>query len=158
MTSSRGLDEDAPRPDISGDVQPSFVIDAFRVELKKRAEFQRASRGRRFNAKALTLQSIRRPDDGDEASRFGLTVTKRVGNAVERNRIKRRFRAVLRGPGVAAQPGHDYVIVARREALTVPFIGLVSDLAKTLGQARSGRASSRAGKTGGRQTKSGPSA
>lgn len=70
------------------------------------------------------------------AARFGLTVTKKTGGAVERNRIRRRLREALRQPGLASEPGHDYVIVARRDALEVPFKTLVAELSKTLSQAR----------------------
>ena len=74
-------------------------------------------------------------------------MTKKVGGAVERNRIKRRLREALRTPGLATDAAHDYVLVARRDALTVPFAGLIADLRKCFGEAASGR--SRRG--GGRQ-------
>lgn len=149
MTGSSHLAEGGPEPE---DVQGAAILKSargFRVGLKIRRDFQRAAKGRRCNASSLGLQAVLRPEGGSSAPRFGLTVTKRVGNAVERNRIKRRLRAVLREPSLAPQAGHDYVIVARREALSLPFAGLVADLTKTLNQVRGGRASKRQGRPDG---------
>ncbi|RBP06473.1 ribonuclease P protein component [Roseiarcus fermentans] len=98
--------------------------------LKRRAEFQRVSRGRRRTFDAFTLQGAERPGDAlPEAARVGFTVTKKVGNAVVRNRIRRRLKAALAGAGpLAARADCDYVLVARREALARPFAALVDDL------------------------------
>ncbi|WP_237480508.1 ribonuclease P protein component [Lichenibacterium dinghuense] len=111
------------------------------ARLKVRADFLRASGGARVHARSLSLQVYRRKDDQapDAGCRVGLTVTKKVGNAVERNRVKRRFREALRAPALATKPDHDYVIVARREALTTPFSDLVNELRRCLGDAASGR-------------------
>jgi len=63
------------------------------------------------------------------AARFGITVTKRVGNAVQRNRMRRRFKEALRlAPGLADIAGRDYVIVAKAEALNAGFAALQSEL------------------------------
>jgi len=61
--------------------------------------------------------------------RFGLTVTKKLGNAVVRNRIRRRLREAFRqaGPGCATA-GHDYVLIARTNALLCEFSTLIGDL------------------------------
>jgi ribonuclease P protein component len=99
--------------------------------LTKRAEFQRVSRGRRKTAEAFSLQSARRedPDSGPPGARVGLTVTKKVGNAVVRNRIRRRLReALLAARPLEAREDHDYVLMARREALSRAFGALVSDI------------------------------
>lgn len=92
--------------------------------IKRRADFVSASSGRRYRCEQMTVQGRYRQDDG-VGVRFGLTVTKRVGNAVERNRIKRRLRAAL--PYVV-EPyigmNLDIVIIARRELLTYPFLGI----------------------------------
>ncbi len=112
------------------------------ARLKTRPEFIRVGRGRRVYGRCFGLQVARREDDaslGLPPCRVGLTVTKKVGGAVERNRIKRRLREALRVPGLATDASHDYVIVARRDALTVPFSGLVADLRKCFGDAASGR-------------------
>ena len=62
----------------------------------------------------------------------GLTVTKKTGNSPERNRIKRRLRAALRACAPELQAQHDYVLVGRREALTLPFSKVVSDLSSAI--------------------------
>jgi ribonuclease P protein component len=67
--------------------------------------------------------------------RFGFTVTKQSGGAVQRNRIRRRLKEALRllNP-LPAQPGHDYVILARPEALGMPFLALQGELMRALGK------------------------
>jgi ribonuclease P protein component len=87
------------------------------------------------------LQMAIREDDSAGAPRFGVTVTKKVAGAVGRNRIRRRLKeALLRASGaLAACPGRDYVIVARKPALTAPFAELTTQLAE--GLARLSRAS-----------------
>ena len=108
--------------------------------LLRRAEFQRVSRGRRVSAETFTLQSRRREETQSEAvsgARVGLTVTKSVGGAVERNRVRRRLKEALR----AAQPleaegDHDYVLMARREALGRRFAALVDDVRNAFRAAR----------------------
>jgi ribonuclease P protein component len=69
------------------------------------------------------------------APRFGFTVTKQSGGAVQRNRIRRRLKEALRllDP-LPAQPGHDYVILARPEALGMPFLALQGELIRALGK------------------------
>jgi ribonuclease P protein component len=67
--------------------------------------------------------------DEPRPARFGFTVTKKIGNAVVRNRIRRRLREAVRLVGASrAVPGTDYVLIGRRAALTLPFARLVSDL------------------------------
>jgi ribonuclease P protein component len=99
--------------------------------LKKRGEFlATAARGRKFIASTLILQMLPRGDENtQDAPRFGFTVTKKMGNAVARNRIKRRLRAALRQiAGAHALAGHDYVIISRNKALDCPFAELVRDM------------------------------
>jgi ribonuclease P protein component len=90
------------------------------------------------HGRSLSLQVYRREDEA-AGPRVGLTVTKKVGNAVERNRVKRRFREALRAPDLKTLPDHDYVIVARREALSAPFSKLVGEVTRCFGDAASGR-------------------
>jgi ribonuclease P protein component len=93
----------------------------------------------------------------EAAPRFGFTVTKQSGGAVQRNRIRRRLKEALRllNP-LPARPGHDYVIVARPEALDMPFLALQGDLIRALGkiagrknQPPVGRENDREGRAGG---------
>ena len=104
--------------------------------LKRRAEFQRVARGRRAGAEAFTLQSNRRDEaEGTARPRVGFTVSKKVGDAVERNRVRRRLKEALRrADSVAPAPDHDYVLLARREALTRPFAALIADIERAFAQ------------------------
>jgi ribonuclease P protein component len=63
----------------------------------RRAEFLRVARGKRFHAAAFSLQAAAREDSAQDAPpRFGFTVTRKAGRAVERNRMRRRLREALR--------------------------------------------------------------
>lgn len=67
---------------------------------------------------------------------MGYTVTRQVGGAVERNRIRRRLREVVRlsAAGGAMSPGHDYVLIGRRAALKLPFADMKRELDAALGR------------------------
>lgn len=100
--------------------------------LRKRAEFLRVAQGSRVHLSGFTLQAAGRaptgPTDGGEP-RVGFTVTKKVGGAVERNRIRRRLREALRhAKALPTARDTDYVVVARREVLGLPFERLIVDL------------------------------
>ena len=115
----------------------SHEASAFPQRLRKRADFLRAATGARKHAGAFSIQTIGRPvrPDQDAGARFGVTVTKKVGRAVERNRIRRRLRAALAGlPSDCSKPDHDYVIVAKREALSLAFDRLQADLRRVIEQ------------------------
>jgi len=115
--------------------------------LTKRAEFQRVARGRRLSAETFTLQSRRRETTEREfwsGARVGLTVTKSIGGAVERNRVRRRLKEALRAAApLEAESDHDYVLMARREALGRSFAALVDDVRDAFRAARRGRTDSR---------------
>ncbi len=104
--------------------------------LTRRAEFQRAARGKRTQSPAFTLQANRRADQGPAPGpRVGLTVTKKVGNAVVRNRIRRRLREALRQVGPdAALPDHDYVVMAREPALQIGFEALIEGMGRAFAE------------------------
>lgn len=105
--------------------------------LVKRKDFLAAASGLRANTGPLLLQGRDRADD--TPPRIGLTVTKKHGNAVERNRIRRRLRAAVRDAlPHAGKAGFDYVIVARRAALGTPFIDLVKDIERGIARLHSG--------------------
>jgi ribonuclease P protein component len=110
--------------------------------LTKRREFQHVARGGRTHAASFTLQSRRR-DDADPASgsRIGFTVTRKVGGSVERNRIRRRLKEALRAAApLETERDCDYVVMARREALTREFIALVDDMRRSFRMSRRGGA------------------
>ncbi|RFB78666.1 ribonuclease P protein component [Methylovirgula sp. 4M-Z18] len=98
--------------------------------LKVRRDFVHAATGRRCHLPPFTVQMAAHAPDS--LPRFGLTVTKKVGNAVVRNRIRRRLREVLRLTDLPAQKGHDYVVVAREAALHAPFAALQEALRQAL--------------------------
>ncbi len=119
--------------------------------LRRRSEFLLAAKsGLRASGRLFTIQMVDQeqmvrpasmePLAVDAPPRFGLTVTKKVANAVGRNRIRRRLREALRaggaltdfgGPGgLGARAGQDYVFIARREALNAPFADILSQMAE----------------------------
>ena len=91
--------------------------------LRQRADFLKAATGRKAPMSGFVLQAIRRDEDGPV--RIGFTVSKKVGSAVERNRVRRRLREIVRHSATAMCPGYDYVIVGRRSALREPFDRMV---------------------------------
>ena len=98
------------------------------VRLKKRRQFLRATHnGRKFVASTMVLQVVKQ--DEFEGVRLGFTVTKKMGNAVIRNRIRRRLRAVAQAVfSSQALTGYDYVLVSRKTAFDAPFDVLNKDL------------------------------
>ena len=104
--------------------------------MRARRDFLAAARGKRFQTTGFVLQVRAR---GDELPpRVGFTCSKKVGNAVARNRAKRRLREVARlALAPLAQPGHDYVLVGRaRVTASHPFHVMCDDLAAALGKIR----------------------
>jgi ribonuclease P protein component len=94
--------------------------------LKQRADFLAAAGGLRVATAAFVLQARKRSDDGPV--RVGFTVSKKVGGAVERNRVRRRLREVVRlSPVGCLRMGHDYVLIGRRAALSLPFERMTED-------------------------------
>lgn len=104
--------------------------------LKNRPDFLRAAAARRQGASGFLLQARRRaPEEGaGEGIRVGYTCSKKIGNAVVRNRAKRRLRALAREimPGLA-RPGWDYVLVGRpNSTVSREFADLRRDLIETI--------------------------
>jgi ribonuclease P protein component len=92
--------------------------------LRQRADFLATATGSKVPTAAFVLQTRRRDDSGPV--RVGFTVSKKVGNAVERNRVRRRLREIVRQAAAGClRPGHDYVLIGRRAALELPFDRMV---------------------------------
>jgi ribonuclease P protein component len=100
--------------------------------LKKRADFLAANGGRRASTPGFILL-VRDRKDADAAMRVGFTVTKKIGGAVVRNRMKRRFRALAReivpAKGFA---GSDHVMIGRARGVERDFGLLRTELTKAL--------------------------
>jgi len=110
------------------------------LKLTKRREFLAANKASKAVTNSFILQSRYRGDDSDDV-RVGFTASKKVGNAVIRNLAKRRMRALAREMITKnGKSGHDYVLIARRDATTVfPFEVLRKDLKKALEKLSSAR-------------------
>jgi ribonuclease P protein component len=108
------------------------------VTIKRRADFLRLRGGARASCAAFALEAKPRdetvkPPVLPPIARFGFTVTKKLGNAVVRNRIKRRLReAVRHSASPYCRPEFDYVLVARGAALARNFADLKGDIAVAL--------------------------
>jgi ribonuclease P protein component len=99
--------------------------------LRQRSDFLAAAKGPRAPGTAFIVQSRQRGDDGP--SRVGLTVSRKVGTATERNRVRRRLRELVKRVGhISMRPGSDYVLVGRRAALSRDFQTMLDDLRMAL--------------------------
>jgi len=98
--------------------------------LKRRSDFRAAATSLRASGSAFVVQARRRADSG--VVRIGFTVSRQVGDAVERNRVRRRLREIVRMAAAAGAgglcPGHDYVLIGRRAALAAPFGEMMREL------------------------------
>ena len=129
--------------------------------LTKRSDFVAANRGIRVSRPGFVLLARDNSGpDSDYGLRFGITVTKRIGNAVVRNRMKRRFRALLRELlPVHGLPAHDHVLIGREGGVERDFATLRAELIAAFARARAGKGDpprgprakgKRAGKPGGK--------
>jgi ribonuclease P protein component len=102
--------------------------------MQKRSAFLAANRGKRYATPGFVLLIFDRRDD-DPAKRLGITITKKVGNAVIRNRMRRRFRALatelLPEMGKA---GADHVLIGRDRGIERDFAELRAEMVKALGK------------------------
>lgn len=102
--------------------------------LRKRSEFLYVRDGNYAARGAIVIQTRENPGPtDDETIRFGVTATKRIGNAVVRNRAKRRLRHVARAllPQLG-RPGQDYVLIARDRTPTRNWDQLIEDATRAL--------------------------
>jgi ribonuclease P protein component len=103
--------------------------------LKKRSEFLWVRGGRRWSVAAFVLEARSRQNvaEGEAPARFGYTVSKKVGGAVLRNRVRRRLRALTAAlEPDQVHPGFDYVLIARTAAAERSFADLKADLDQAL--------------------------
>ena len=118
--------------------------------LRKRAQFIAMRAGKRQHSTSFLLQMLGREktaDSGDSAQdtlRIGYTVTKKTGNAVVRNRIKRRMRELVRAVmPLHGQTSHDYVLIGKRAALDTKFETMIAELTSSLKRVHGKKSSSR---------------
>jgi ribonuclease P protein component len=127
--------------------------------LKRRRDFLAAAAGAKASTAGFVLQERPRGDGGP--ARIGFTVSKKVGGAVERNRVRRQMREIVRlsaaqnlhGGDDNLHGGSDYVMVGRRAALEMSFSRLAEDFAGAL--SRLDKARRPADRTGDRATQTG---
>jgi ribonuclease P protein component len=108
--------------------------------LARRADYLKAASARRQGTGGFLLQARDRAD-GEAGVRVGYTASKKIGNAVQRNRAKRRLRALAREVlARLARPGWDYVLVARPDAtVSRDYADLRADLEAALASVHRGR-------------------
>ena len=112
------------------------------IRLKRRSDFLRTAAARHKAAlPGLVLQVAPQAAAAGAAARIGFTASRKVGNAVRRNRARRRLRAAAAALMPAhAEPGRDYVLIARGETATRPWTLLLGDLEAALKRVKSWRA------------------
>lgn len=116
--------------------QDAFGLNTARIEtISRRADFLAANNGHRIAMPGFVLL-VRPRDDGNAAMRLGITVTKKIGNAVVRNRMKRRFRSLAREilPEVGLA-GADHILIGRAGGIERDFGALKHEFGKALGKA-----------------------
>lgn len=129
-------------PDLSKNRQTSEFTSKRVPTLKKRSDFLRLRTGKRVSTTSIVVEAkaIEGPNERHTPS-VGYTVTKKVGNAIVRNRIKRRLRACVAQVFFdKSKPNYDYVIIGKKAALTRNFTSILKDLEQALDQLHSNKA------------------
>ncbi len=119
------------RPEPAVTAAPRLSLD----RITKRSGFLAAARDIRKVAGAITLEMTPTPEELARAGalRIGFTASRKIGNAVARNRAKRRLRAAAQSLlPLSGRAGHDYVLVARAGILTRDFQALLGDIAEAM--------------------------
>ncbi len=92
-----------------------------------------SKKGTSMVAPGFIMQSLKRDDETITFPRLGFTVSRKIGNAAERNRVKRRLRHAAAGVfRKHAKSDCDYVLIGRKSALTIPFQNLIKDMEKLI--------------------------
>jgi len=114
----------------SGEVTSPDLLLLNRITQRK--DFLRLTKAQRVHSTSFVLQSHNRKDDAP--MRVGFTCSKKVGNAVARNRAKRRLREIARLIlPISGQPGHDYVLIGRANVTaTTDFAAMHAELTQSL--------------------------
>ena len=111
--------------DESGSKELEFILG----KVTKRSDYVKASRGRYIKTSSLFLQKVKRDDK--KIPRYGITASKKIGIAVERNRAKRRIRhAIKEVLPKYGKNGYDYVVVATTKTNKVSWKTVLNDLEK----------------------------
>jgi|TARA_B100000965_G_scaffold201968_1_gene168647 ribonuclease P protein component len=111
--------------DESGSKELEFILG----KITKRSDYVKAARGRYIKTSSLFLQKVKRDDK--KIPRYGVTASKKIGIAVERNRAKRRIRhAIKEVLPKYGKNGYDYVVVATTKTNKVSWKTVLNDLEK----------------------------
>ena len=111
--------------DESGSKELEFILG----KITKRSDYVKASKGRYIKTSSLFLQKVKRDDK--KIPRYGVTASKKIGIAVERNRAKRRIRhAIKEVLPKYGKNGYDYVVVATTKTNKVSWKTVLNDLEK----------------------------
>ena len=111
-------------------VEPKSAIAAPLVKLRERSDYLAAAKAKRVSTTGLVLQARKRVETSAPQTRYGITCSKKVGNAVARNRAKRRLRALANSvlPHLGRN-GWDYVLIGRAQTtINQPFDVLLENL------------------------------